>query len=354
MTHSQNFVGASLRGRPIVVLYVRDSKMGRPRRDAPTKLAVLGCLLLAVVSCQEAPVPQGAKAQPLAATASQGTSKRTTETYGPATRLAVLKDPAIKESSGLVASRSTPGLFWTHNDSGDGPFIYGFDSRGGRKGVWRVTDASARDWEGIAAGPGPKRNQNYLYIGDIGDNRQQRSEIVVYRVPEPTITASDSSSTKNKPRLTESAEAIRLRYPNGKHDAETLMVHPVTGSLFIVTKVAIVNPGIYEASGPVSSGRLIMLKRLGELKIPSLFGGIITGGDISPDGRRVALCDYMQGYEIVLPDGAALNTIWSQPLSPIELGQRKQGEAIAYRLDGKALLATSEGSPAPLIQVLRR
>jgi hypothetical protein len=315
---------------------------------------LLGCLLLATVSCQEAPIPQGAKALPVAPTASQGASKGTNETYRPATRLAVLKDPAIKESSGIVASRSTPGLFWTHNDSGDGPFIYGFDSRGDRKGVWRVADASARDWEDIAAGPGPQRNQNYLYIGDIGDNQERRSEIIVYRVPEPIITSAGSASTKGKPRLTESAEAIRLRYPDGKHDAETLMVHPVTGSIFIVTKVAFVNPSIYEAPGPVNSERPITLKRLGELNIPSLLGGIITGGDISPDGRRVALCDYMQGYEIVLPNGAAFKTIWSQPLRSISLGQRKQGEAIAYRLDGNALLATSEGSPAPLIQVVRR
>ncbi len=312
------------------------------------------CLLLATVSCQQSPVPQGVKARPARATTSPQTSKGNTATYGPATRLALLKDPALKESSGLVASRSTPGLFWTHNDSGDGPFIYGFDSRGGRKGVWRVTGASARDWEDIAAGPGPQRNQNYLYIGDIGDNQERRSEIIVYRVPEPMITSADSSSTKTKPRLTESAEAIRLRYPDGKHDAEALMVHPVTGSVFIVTKVAFANPSVYEAPGPVSSERPITLKRLGELNIPSLLGGIITGGDISPDGRRVALCDYMQGYEIVLPNGAAFNTIWNQPLKPIDLGQRKQGEAIAYRLDGKALLVTSEGSPAPLIQVVRR
>jgi len=296
----------------------------------------------------------GAKALPVAPTGSPETAKRNSGTYGPATTLGVLKDPAIKESSGLVASRSTPGLYWTHNDSGDGPLIYALDRRGGRKGVWRVAGASARDWEDIAAGPGPERNQTYLYIGDIGDNSERRSEIVVYRVPEPTINAADASSTKNKPRVTENAEAIHLRYPDGKHDAETLMVHPVTGSLFIVTKAVFTNPGIYEASGPVSSEKPITLKRLGELNIPSLFGGLITGGAISPDGRRAALCDYMQGYEIVLPDGKPFNTIWNQPLRPIGLGQRKQGEAIAYRLDGNALLTTSEGSSAPLIQVVRR
>jgi len=314
-----------------------------------------GCLLLAMVSCQQAPVPQRAKALPVASTASPGTSKATTETYGPATRLGVLKDPAIKESSGLVASRSTPGLFWTHNDSGDGPFIYGFDSRGDRKGVWRVADAFARDWEDIAAGPGPERHKNYLYIGDIGDNRERRLEIVVYRVPEPAIIAADASSTKSKPRLTESAEAIRLRYPDGKHDAETLMVHPMTGSLFIITKVAFANAGIYEATVPLRTDVTITLMRVGELNVPSLLGGIITGGAISPNGRRVALCDYMQGYEMTLPDnGESFRSIWKQPLKTIALGDRKQGESITYRLDGKALLVTSEGVPTPLIQVVRR
>ncbi|MCM3901323.1 MAG: hypothetical protein ND866_06435 [Pyrinomonadaceae bacterium] len=323
------------------------------KKNSRYRFTLFCCLLLAMVSCQQAPVPERAQARP-AASASPGSSKRTTETYGPARRIAVLKDPAIKESSGLVASRSTPGLFWTHNDSGDGPLIYAFNNRGDRKGVWRVVVAGARDWEDIAAGPGPDRSRSYLYIGDIGDNNERRFDIIVYRVPEPKVTAADISSTKRKPLVTESAEAIHLRYPDGKHDAETLMVHPVTGSIFIVTKVAFANPSVYEADGPVSSEKTITLKRLGELNIPSLLGGIITGGDISPDGRRVALCDYMQGYEIVLPDGAAFNTIWTQPLKPIDLGKRKQGEAIAYRLDGKALLATSEGSPAPLIQVLRR
>jgi hypothetical protein len=36
-----------------------------------------------------------------------------------------------------------------------------------------------------------------------------------------------------------------------------------------------------------------------------------------------------------------------------DLGKRQQGEAITYRLDGKALLATSEGKNASIIQVTR-
>src|SRR4051812_36986774 len=62
-------------------------------------------------------------------------------------QIATLEDRAVTESSGVVASRLNPGLFWTHNDSGDGPFVYAFDHEGRRRGVWRVEGAQARDWE---------------------------------------------------------------------------------------------------------------------------------------------------------------------------------------------------------------
>lgn len=274
--------------------------------------------------------------------------------YGPPTTVATIKDKSISESSGLVASRTTPGAYWTHNDSGDGPFIYAFDTRGDSFGTFNVTGAEARDWEDIAAGPGPQPNRSYLYIGDIGDNDNVRPEVIVYRVAEPTLSATTRSFTKKRPGSTEPAEAIRLQYPDGKHDAEALLVHPRTGNIYIVTKVVLVNPGVYEAVAPFTPGKPITMRRIGETHVPSVFGGVITGGSISPDGRRVALCDYFQGYEIVLPAGSSnFDDIWKQKMIGFDLGKRKQGESITYRLDGKALLATSEGKQEPLLQVLR-
>jgi hypothetical protein len=270
------------------------------------------------------------------------------------TTIATLKDKSISESSGLAASRLTPGAYWTHNDSGDGPYIYSFDTRGDSFGVFRVAGAQARDWEDMAAGPGPDRGKPYLYIGDIGDNNGARAEIVVYRVPEPALTAATRKFTKTRPGTTEPAEAIRLRYPDGAHDAEALLVHPVSGHIYIMTKVVIANPAVYEAAPPFTANNPITMTRLGLVSVPSLFGGVITGGSISPDGRRVALCDYFQGYELTLPAGSAnFNDIWKQKMVGFDLGKRKQGEAITYRLDGKALLATSEGKNSAVIQVKR-
>ena len=275
--------------------------------------------------------------------------------YGPPTGITKIKIESVTESSGLVASRTLPGAYWTHNDSGGGPFIYAFNTRGNSLAVFRVTGASARDWEDISIGPGPQANKSYLYIGDIGDNSAARADIVVYRVLEPDLKSANKGSTKARPLTTASAEAIRLKYPDGKYDAETLLVHPTTGNLYILTKALFANPVVYEATAPLTPGKTITMKRIGEVRIPSIFGGAITGGSVSPDGRRVALCDYFSGYELVLPARSKnFNDIWKEKMTGFDLGKRKQGEAIAYRLDGNALLATSEGREFDLIQVERR
>ena len=273
-------------------------------------------------------------------------------TYGPPGKLAELQDTSINESSGLAASRTNPGIYWTHNDSGDGPFIYAFDSQGNKRGVWRVSGAQARDWEDMAAGPGPDRKRHYLYLGDIGDNQGRRSEIIVYRVAEPNVSQGGAVSSKAKPAMTESADIIHLRYPDGAHDAEALLVHPVTGTLYIVIKTRLAYPGVYQAPAPLATNGITTLSHIGVLNVPSLFG--VTGGAISPDGRRVALCDYAQGFEIALPGRERFESIWKQGLTTVALGDREQGESITYRLDGKALLATSEKLPTPLIQVAQK
>jgi hypothetical protein len=62
----------------------------------------------------------------------------------------------------------------------------------------------------------------------------------------------------------------------------------------------------------------------------------------------VVLCDYFRAHEAVLPEGRSFDDIWRQEWKPVELAPRIQGEAICYRHDGRALLATSESAPCPL------
>jgi hypothetical protein len=267
--------------------------------------------------------------------------------------LARLESREVTESSGIVASRRNPGLFWTHNDSGDGPFIYAFDRAGRSRGVWRVAGADAEDWEDIACGPGPAPGRPYIYAGDIGDNYKRRAQVVLYRFPEPVITDADAATTRASARTTEQAEAIRLKYPDGPHDAEALLVHPTSGDIYVVTK-SVTAAGVYKLRArDYNPGDVNTLARVATLRGPDFFGLFVTGGDISPDGRRVALCDYAQGYELRLPDAARdFDEVWRQTPVVVPVGARRQGESVCYRLDGAALLATSEGEHPPLYEVI--
>lgn len=279
--------------------------------------------------------------------------------YGAPVHLVNLENKAIKESSGIAASQRNTNIFWTHNDSGDGPFIYAFDRHGKHRGVWRVAGARAVDWEDMAIGPGRGRGQSYLYIGDIGDNAGKRDQITVYRVAEPRITPKDSSSTVRNPRATDAADVIRLKYPDGRRDAETLLIHPLTGDLYIITKARGAAARVYKLRAPAPKSGVSTLSYVGEFRFPNQFLGFITGGDISPDGRRVIFSDYFGACELILPAnrGRAFDEIWKQSPAPVNIGGfpgvRRQGEAICYRADGLALLATSEGLPCPLIEVAR-
>ena len=101
--------------------------------------------------------------------------------------------------------------------------------------------------------------------------------------------------------------------------------------------------------------KTVKLEKIADFSIPAVPEGFLTGGDISPDGRRVVLCDYFGAYEILLPENAKnFDDIWKEKPLRIDLGTREQGEAIGYAANGNSILATSEKKNSPMIEVVRR
>ena len=265
-----------------------------------------------------------------------------------------IKSAEINESSGIAASGCQEGVLWTHNDSGDGAFIYAINAKGESLGVWRVASAENKDWEDIAAFK-TAAGECFLYVGDIGNNQRTRAELNIYRVKEPIVSKADKSSTRKNARETEPAETIKFEYPDGKYDAESLLVHPQTGDIYVLTKRMDAPSGVYKLAANYSLDKTNTLTRIGELSVPSFPNGFLTGADISPDGKRVIVCDYLDAYELALPASASsFDEIWKQKIAVVHLGEREQGEAVGYAPDGNSIFATSENLNSPVIEVKRQ
>ncbi len=262
-----------------------------------------------------------------------------------------IKTNEISESSGIVASHCQPNVFWTHNDSGDGAFIFALNEKGEKLGTFKVENAKNRDWEDIGTFK-TVGGECFLYLGDIGNNVRVREESIIYRVKEPTVTDADKSSDRKNPSKTEDAQKIKIEYPDIRHDAETLFVHPQTGDVYILTKRLSGASGVYKLSKNYDLNKVNRLEKIADFTVPAIPNGFLTGGDISTDGRRVVVCDYFAAYEIVLPDAATdFDEIWKQKPTLIQTGKREQGEAVGYSADGEAIFLTSENLNSPFIKV---
>ena len=274
--------------------------------------------------------------------------------YGPPKVLGNIKSADITESSGLAASRCQNNVLWTHNDSGDDAFIFAINASGDSLGTWKVPNAQNNDWEDIAAYK-DKNGKCFIYVGDIGDNKGKRHDHAVYRVPEPLIVPENANSTRKNPLTTVDPEILRFNYPDYDQDAETLMVHPKTADIYVVTKRVSGPAGVYRLKSVFTNDDIATAEKVAEVSVPAIPNGFLTGGDISPDGRRIVICDYTQAYEFVLPETAAnFDDIWKQQPEPIELGKRKGGESVCYSVDGNSIFAGSEGKNSPIIEVKRK
>jgi hypothetical protein len=232
------------------------------------------------------------------------------------TRDRTLTDPRIIESSDLVASALHPGLLWTTNDSGDGPRIFGVDPKGKTVAVATLRGARARDWEALAPGRSADGTP-LLWVGDIGDNLGTWPSVRVYRIDEPTKLGNHDVSWTG----------YDLRYPDGPRNAETLLVNPSTGRLYVVSKL-VEGAAVYEAPLPLRTDRVNVLTRVASA--PAL----VTDGAFSPDGKTVALRDYVWAWR-----SSSVKGPWHQIQIPLE----PQGESLTWTPDGRAVLIGSEG-----------
>jgi hypothetical protein len=251
----------------------------------------------------------------------------------PSHELCKIKVKQLEEISGLAASGRNPDVLWVNND-GDAGQLFAVSMSGELVAVARCR-AAIKDVEDIAIGPGPEPGVEYLYLGDVGDNHQRRSEVRVVRFAEPEL-----SGERGQELDVDEFEEIRLTYPDGPHDAETMFVDPKSGALYIVTKEKRRARLYAVAPDQMQDQTVAMLTAAGELEVDE-----ISAGAISRDGSRILLRREGRGWLWERGNTTVAQAMVRKPTKVPVLGKRQgpNGESIAFSVAGDSYYTVSEG-----------
>jgi hypothetical protein len=228
--------------------------------------------------------------------------------------LFAFSDPTISEASALTPLGR--GLYATTNDSGDSGRVFTVDSRGDTVGVTHWA-ADPVDVEGLAPA-----GRNHVWVGDIGDNNGVWDSI---RIAKVRVGRGDR---------TVSPTIYELVYPDGPHNAESLLAHP-DGQVFVATKEW-GGGRLYAVPKRLDPDRPNRLKEVAPV-IP-----MATDGAFFPDGKHLVVRGY---YSATIYDWPSMDRVGS-----FRTPDQEQGEAIGVTAKGEVVV-TSEGIRAEVIRI---
>ncbi len=186
----------------------------------------------------------------------------------------------LEEISGFTQAGS---IWWGHNDSGAEAKFYNINPETGNiNQTVALQNAQNRDWEDIAA------EAENLYIGDFGNNSNNRQNLGIYIVPRSSI-GNSSSETVN-----ESEWSFLPFWYNDQTDFST---QPQDSSVYDCEAMIVQNGTIHlftKSRRNYNTAHYVVNTSNNEAEKMETFDtqGLITGASISPDGKLIALIGY--------------------------------------------------------------
>jgi hypothetical protein len=254
----------------------------------------------------------------------------------------LLDNPLLTEASGLAASIANPGMFWINNDSGDEPRIYLIDSTAKLKAIVTVKGIKNRDWEDLAIGKGPDPNLNYVYIGEIGDNKSKYGAKHIYRIAEFKIPILEGVLDT----VISKVDHLKVELPNGQRDAEALLVDPISNNLFLFSKRE-KEISVYEIENWPAGDQSIDAKFLRKVPLTQ-----ITSADISRDGTELLLRNYNDIYYWKRDVTKPLIAVFERSGRVLPYSQEPQGESISFTVNDDGYYTVSEFSDGKIPHLL--
>jgi hypothetical protein len=235
-------------------------------------------------------------------------------------RIGQIQSGAIKESSGIIASRKNPGILWTHNDQGGKPQIFAINRDGLLLGQYHVNTPND-DWEDIAID-----NDGHLYIGGIGNNDLLKTELKVYQVNEPEIRVGISGQHG---RLFVNS-TWQLRFPGKPFDCESLFIYENKG--YVIDKLSKSKEAHLFSFPLTPGGGTAVMEQAAVLPI----NHPVTGADLSLDGQNLAVIS--KGGLFLFDIKGNFANISNKTKSEIKL-PKGQFEAVCFVPDGLVMTA---------------
>lgn len=215
-------------------------------------------------------------------------------------------DKTLEESSALCFWKD---LFWTLNDSGGEPCMYGFDiQKGTLLHTIRIENVKNIDWEALS------QDDNFFYIGDFGNNYGNRSDLRIVKIKKPELL--DKKLIVTKGEIIEFSYPDQKKFESRKHtnqwDCESVVYH--NDSLYIITKNWINSySSIYAI--PSVPGKYIASK-----KLTFNAEGLVTDAFLSADAKTL----YLIGYRDYVPyisiiNGFSFNSLKNSSIKRYEI-----------------------------------
>ena len=263
-------------------------------------------------------------------------SQQTTELY------TVVEFPAIpakycdleegmKETSGIIYS---DGSVWTINDSGGEPEIYKIDKTTGtvvQKVI--ILNGSNRDWEDIT------QDDDFIYVGDFGNNDGNRSDLKIYKVAKSEITGKKKMEVK--------AEIIEFSYKDQQSLIENNRNHNFDCESMISFGDSLI---IFSKNWADGKTRLYIMPKIpGQYQLDPIdtfdADGLVTGADYNKNSQKLVLIGYKDRlpfiYYFIIFNGRKFE---SDRVYRFNLNKMKgsQTEGIAWLNDETIIFSTEQ------------
>jgi hypothetical protein len=259
--------------------------------------------------------------------------------------------PSHHETSGLAASHRATDLLWTHDDGGHEPVIHAISTQGAWRGALRLDGVTNNDWEDIASFELDGRA--WLLVGDVGDNRANRTVVMLYVVEEPPPEQLAPAHELH----TAPAYTIAFTYPDGPRDCESVAVDTTERAVYLLSKRDAV-PRLYRlplqrpsTAKPLSAEFVGLVSHIPEVPAAERLraghlkhGALPTAMDFSPDGSAAVVLTYAE--PLLFPRRRGMS--WAEALAgePVPLAPHHlpQAEGACFSRDGTQLYVASERS----------